>query len=102
MAWKNYGARRLTELVGGYGVKAALARAAAVDGGQVTRWTTGENQPSADQLELICRHLRVSADLFLGLDEQPKSDDEIMDRLEVTLRQTETYTKLLRERRGRQ
>jgi transcriptional regulator with XRE-family HTH domain len=98
MSWADYGRKRLEELVRGHGQKAALARAAGVDGGTVTRWLSGEYVPSADQLEAICRHVGISADRLLGLDATAQSPDEIAHRLEVSLRESQTYTKLLIER----
>lgn len=47
-----------------------LANAVGVSKQCISDYKAGKSMPSIDTLYLICRHLDVSADYLLGLDEQ--------------------------------
>ncbi len=66
----NLFAERLNELLDDRAItKRALAREIGVSAMSVSDWTNGRVQPTAENIYIIAKHLDVSADFLLGLDE---------------------------------
>lgn len=67
----NLFAQRLNELIETNGLsKRAFAKIINVSAMSVSDWTTGKVQPVAENIYLVAKYFKVSADYLLGLEDE--------------------------------